>query len=120
MPHSATRILLVEDEPTIAVTLGDDLQDHGYEVTQVADGAAAIRLLGEQEFDAVITDLRLPGATGVQVLQAAKRARPWTAVLVITAHAGELLADLQRHGAGAVLDKPFANGVVIDWLRTAC
>ena len=79
------KILLVEDETTIAVTLRDDLETHDHEVTWVADGKAAIRMLEEQAFDCVITDVRLPGAGGLDVLRTAKRARPDTEVLVMTA-----------------------------------
>ena len=52
------QVLLVEDEPTIAVTLKDDLEDAGHLVTHVADGQQAIDLLGQQVFDCVISDFR--------------------------------------------------------------
>ena len=72
------RILLVEDEQTIAVTLADDLEAAGYEVEHVADGKAAVARVEKQSYDVVITDVRLPGADGLQVLQATKAARPAT------------------------------------------
>ncbi|MCA8965203.1 MAG: response regulator [Planctomycetes bacterium] len=108
------RVLLVEDEPTIAITLGDELEENGYRVTCVADGREAIGLLDDQAFDAVITDLRLPGASGLDVLRAARSGRPQAKVLVITAFAPPELEALRR--AGAVLAKPFPNRSVLDWL----
>ena len=66
------KILLVEDEEIIAVTLGDDLREAGHDVIHTADGKEALAILRDQVFDCVITDVRLPGADGIEVLQAAK------------------------------------------------
>ncbi len=116
---TAPRVLLVEDEPTIAITLGDDLADHGCRVTVVGDGSAAIGLLAGCSFDAVITDLRLPGASGAEVLAAVRRSCPRAPVLVVSAHQGGLADELGTSGAWACLAKPFANERVLDWLRAA-
>jgi len=109
-------VLLVEDEPTIAVTLADDLVDSGLRVTSVADGRSAVHLLEGLRFDAVITDLRLPGVDGLEVARAARRANPTTKVLLISAcllvHPG-FRVDVQQ-----TLAKPFHNHEVIDWLRS--
>lgn len=120
LPAQRPRILLVEDEPTITVTLGDDLEDQGFVVTHTGNGIEAMRLCAEREFDAVITDLRLPGADGMQVLRAAKRQQPGTRVLVITAHVADLGEAVLRAGAGGILRKPFDNRRVIEWLRAEC
>jgi DNA-binding response OmpR family regulator len=112
-------VLLVEDEPTIAVTLTDDLVDSGYRVTRTDDGRHAIRLLTEQSFAAVITDLRLPGADGVAVLRAATRHLPGVRVLVISAWLEERRDEVLRAGATALLAKPFCNSAVVAWLRRA-
>jgi DNA-binding NtrC family response regulator len=116
MAHGeAMQILLVEDEQTIAVTLKDDLEGAGYEVTHVADGAAAVTLLGQRAFDLVITDMRLPGADGLQVLQATKRARPATEVIMMTAYATvEHAVEAMRQGADDYIQKPFANEHVLE------
>ncbi|GAB4151727.1 MAG: sigma-54 dependent transcriptional regulator [Planctomycetota bacterium] len=112
------RILLVEDEPTIALTLGDDLEAEGHEVVRVGDGKEAIELLGQRSFDCVITDVRLPGADGLEVLRAAKRARPGTEVLVMTAYATiEHVVEAMREGADDYIQKPFLNEAVIERMR---
>jgi DNA-binding NtrC family response regulator len=112
------RILLVEDEATIAVTLTDDLEAAGYEVKHVADGKAAIGELGHTSYDVVITDVRLPGADGMQVLQAAKRARPDTEVLVMTAFATvEHAVEAMRLGADDYIPKPFLNEQVLERIQ---
>jgi CheY-like chemotaxis protein len=106
------RVLLVEDEPTIAVTLGDDLVDGGYAVTRVDDGRRAVELLGSQTFGAVITDLRLPGAGGLEVARAARRACVGRILLISAFVLPEAAAAVD-----AVLAKPFANERVLEWLR---
>ncbi len=111
------QVLLVEDEPTIAVTLKDDLEDAGHLVTHVADGQQAIDLLGQQVFDCVISDIRLPSADGLKVLAAAKRARPDTEVLMMTGYATvEQAVEAMRLGADDYIQKPFLNAHVVDRL----
>ena len=112
------RILLVEDEPTIALTLGDDLRAEGFDVTVLADGKEALEQLSQRIFDCVITDVRLPGADGVQVLKAAKAARPETEVLMMTAYATvESAVEAMRLGADDFIQKPFLNAQLIERLR---
>jgi DNA-binding NtrC family response regulator len=115
MSGQGMQVLLVEDEPTIAVTLKDDLEDAGHLVTHVADGKQAVDLLGQQVFDCVVTDVRLPGAGGLEVLKAAKRARPDTEVLMMTGYATvEQAVEAMRLGADDYIQKPFLNSQLID------
>jgi DNA-binding NtrC family response regulator len=111
------KVLLVEDEKTIAVTLTDDLVQAGHEVEHTADGDEACRILHDQAFDCVITDVRLPGATGIEVLAAAKRARPDTEVLVMTGYGTiEQAVEAMRQGAIDYIQKPFLNETVLERL----
>ena len=112
------RILLVEDEQTIAVTLTDDLEAAGYEVRHCPDGKEGIAELQRRSYDVVITDVRLPGADGLQVLQAAKQARPDTEVIMMTAYATvDHAVEAMRKGADDYIQKPFLNEHVIDRLQ---
>ena len=118
MVDGPMRILLVEDEQTIAVTLKDDLEGAGYDVVHVADGKEAVDLLGRESFDVVVTDVRLPGADGMQVLEATKRARPDTEVLVMTAYATvQHAVDAMQRGADDYIQKPFLNEQVVERLQ---
>jgi DNA-binding NtrC family response regulator len=108
-------VLVVEDEKTIAITLCDDLRAAGHDVTHTADGAEALRVLGERTFDCVVTDVRLPGASGIEVLDAAKRTRPDTEVIVMTAFATiEQAVEAMRLGASDYIQKPFLNEAVLE------
>lgn len=118
MVEGAMRILLVEDEQTIAVTLSDDLEAAGHEVLHVPDGKQAIRELQRKSFDVVISDVRLPGADGLEVLRAAKQARPDTEVVMMTAYATvEHAVEAMRLGADDYIQKPFLNTHVLDRLN---
>ncbi|MGH7219369.1 MAG: response regulator, partial [Nitrospiraceae bacterium] len=80
------RILLVDDEPLMRLSMVDALEAIGHEVEAAASGTEGIEAIRRRPFDLVITDLRLPGADGLTVLTAAKEQSPPTEVVVITAH----------------------------------
>jgi CheY-like chemotaxis protein len=110
-------VLLVEDELTIAVTLRDDLCESGYDVTLVGNGNDAIARLEASHFDAVISDLHLPGANGLAVLECASLRHPDARLLLVTAYAADEHTDALRAVRGSMLPKPFENDAVIAWLR---
>jgi DNA-binding NtrC family response regulator len=80
----AGRILIVEDRDSLRRMLERALSQEGYEVAAAADGPAGIRLVEERGFDLVLTDLKLPDASGLEVLAASRRAQPRTPVIVLT------------------------------------
>src|SRR5574341_2446455 len=82
----SARILVADDKENMLKLVARILGD-AYDVTTAADGNRAISLLGGQEFDVVITDLRMPGADGFEVLRAAKARSPDTEVIMMTAYA---------------------------------
>ena len=83
------------------------LRREGYEVTLVGGGEAAIQALEENVFDLVVTDLRMPGVDGLDVLRAVKERAPGTAVLMITAFAStDTAVEAMKLGAYDYLTKP--------------
>ena len=108
------RILLVEDERTLAVPLADALEDAGHRVTMLPDGAAALAWLAEHSADLVVTDVRLPGADGIEVLRRARAADPPAAVLVMTGYATvEQAVEAMKEGASGYLQKPFPTAALL-------
>ena len=109
------RVLLAEDDDELRWALEDSLKREGYEVIAVPDGNAVLNHLGaallleqrEAPPDVVITDLRLPGFTGMHLLEAI-RGKGWTVpVVVISAFGDESTrARARKLGATAFLDKP--------------
>jgi DNA-binding response OmpR family regulator len=105
-----TRILVVEDEPGIALGLEDDLRMEGYDVEIVADGAVACRRAREARFDLILLDVMLPGKDGFEVCRELRRSGLKTPVLMLTAKTQEaekvMAFDL---GADDYVTKPFGT-----------
>ena len=103
------RVLVADDEPLSREFLCELLGGRGLEVLSAASGEEAIELVRESPFDLVITDLRMPGADGMEVLTEVKKLSPETPVVLITAYGGvESAVDAMREGADDFLMKPFS------------
>jgi DNA-binding NtrC family response regulator len=101
------RILVVDDKENI-VNLLVRILGESYEVTTAGDGGRAISLIGAQDFDVIVTDLRMPGADGFEVLRAAKARAPDTEVVMMTAYATvQDAVTAMKQGAYDYLQKPF-------------
>ncbi len=112
------RVLLVEDDVSMAATLATGLRAEGYAVDVVHDGEEGLWLAREDEFDVVVLDLMLPGRSGFSVLSALRQAGRDTPVLVLTAKDGEWdQAEALDSGADDYLTKPFSYPVLLARLR---
>ncbi len=85
-PHTA-RILVVDDEAPIRVTLERLLQRRGYAVMVARSGEEALPLIEQHTFDLLLLDLKLPGISGLDVARRARALQPAVAVLLLTGHA---------------------------------
>ena len=105
-----TRILVVEDEPGIALGLEDDLKMEGYEVEVLGDGAEASRRAREAAFDLILLDVMLPGKDGFEVCRELRRAGLRTPILMLTAKTQEAEKVLGFElGADDYVTKPFGT-----------
>ena len=103
------RILVVEDEPGIALGLEDDLKLEGYEVEMARDGDTATRLAREQPFDLILLDVMLPRKDGFEVCRELRRAGLRTPILILTAKTQEAEKVLGLElGADDYVTKPFS------------
>ncbi len=101
-------LLVVDDEPDMCDTFVMVLEPMGYEVHAVVSGEAALAALGERRFDLAITDFMMPGLDGAQTLDAMKAVDPELPVIVVTGFVTEeVFAACTRHGAAAIVKKPF-------------
>lgn len=101
-------ILVVDDEESMRDFLGIVLKQEGHSVTMAEDGESAIRLIQKEAFDLVLTDVKMPKRSGMEVLKAVKAASPDTLVLMITAFAStETAIEAMKEGAYDYLAKPF-------------
>jgi DNA-binding NtrC family response regulator len=104
---SAARVLVVDDKENMLKLFAKILAD-GYELTTCGDGARALALVATDDFDVVVTDIRMPGASGFEVLRAVKARSPATEVVMMTGYA--TVADAvqaMKGGAYDYLEKPF-------------
>ena len=106
---SATgKILVVDDDPASLASLGEAMTREGYSVTLASSGEEAIEAGKEFEFDVVLTDLRMKGVDGLQVLRRFKAMRPETVLIVMTAFASmDTVVDALAAGAYDYVSKPF-------------
>jgi len=104
-----TRILLVEDEPSIALALEDDLRREGYAVDLALDGEEACRLGAAGRYDLILLDVMLPGKDGFEVCREIRRAGVRTPILFLTArtHESEKVLGFDL-GANDYITKPFS------------
>jgi two-component system alkaline phosphatase synthesis response regulator PhoP len=102
------RILVVEDEPSIALGLEIDLRTEGYQVELVADGIEAAQRAREEPFDLILLDVMLPGKDGFEVCRELRRAGVETPIILLTAktHDAEKVIGLEL-GADDYITKPF-------------
>jgi DNA-binding NtrC family response regulator len=105
--HKSLRILFADDERSLQEFMRSELPRLGHEVTVCADGKAAVKSLEKSTFDAAILDLRMPGLTGIEVLEQLRQVSPDTEVIIMTGHASvETAIDAVRLGAFDYITKP--------------
>ena len=103
-----TRILIVDDELSMREFLKILLEKEGYAVTAAADGITALATFKDQEIDLVITDIRMPGMNGLELLTELKQQAAHLPVIMITAFASPDDAVLaMKNGAFDYITKPF-------------
>jgi DNA-binding NtrC family response regulator len=101
-------IVIVDDEEKIGRLLKAELGDEGHRATRTSDPEEALRLVAERQPDILITDLRMRGMNGIELLKRSKSASPNTDVIVMTAYASvETAIAAMREGAYDYLTKPF-------------
>jgi DNA-binding response OmpR family regulator len=126
MSGTGVRVLLVEDDPGVRCSLVEILRHYGYDPREAGDGREAIELFTRQPADIVVTDVRMPGIDGLELLARIKRAAPETSVVIMTGFGAEETAiQAIRNGASNYFKKPvnipefvYALGVLADLVRS--
>jgi signal transduction histidine kinase len=107
--HTPERILIVDDEPDIAVVLKLHLEDAGYITSWAGNGEAALQMLHDGAYSLVLTDIRMPGMSGIEVLKRVRENGLTSSVIMMTAHGSEDLAvECMKSGAVDYFCKPFS------------
>lgn len=99
--------MIIEDDEEMRSLLKDFFEEEGFETDSVSNGVDALRILSKDHFDLVITDIRMPGLTGLDILPRIRRLKPDIPIIVMTAHGSD---DVRRRsferGATIYLEKP--------------
>ncbi len=114
------KVLVVEDEPIMRVTLAHDLGEEGYEVTLAEDWEEGLKLIQENPYDIAILDIRLPKVSGLELLKTIRDKSPGTPVIMITAYGSvETAVEAMKAGAYDYITKPFSmDELLLLLLRT--
>ena len=108
VPAAASRILVVDDEPSMREMLGILLRRDGHDVTIAESGREAIDLIRRESFDLVVSDVKMPDVSGVEVIRAARAVNPGIIAILITAYGSrELIAEVGELGVDDYVEKPF-------------
>jgi len=112
--------LVVDDDPAIGTVLGALLRQEGFASAWADSGEAALAALGARHFDAVLTDIKMPGLDGMGLLDRLSAERPDLPVILLTAHGTVPMAvEAMKRGAADFLLKPFDSEEVLFVLRRA-
>jgi len=111
-------ILVVDDEPLKRITLQIELSEAGYEVYEAADAQTARRIFDSKPIDVIVSDVRMPGFDGLELLSHVKQARPDVEVILMTAYATVDTAVLAiKRGAYDYITKPFTTQELLEKLE---
>lgn len=110
MSEKLKRILIVDDEETLTFSLYQSfiISKENYEVVTAASGNEAWEKFTENPFDVVLTDITMPGISGIELLKRVKKERPQTCVIMMTAYGSdEKKEEAMNNGAFRYVEKPF-------------
>ena len=109
------KVLVVDDDPVVGASFNRVLSGKGYLVVAAESGADALAKLKDEKFDAVFTDLRMPGMDGLQVAEKIRATQPWVPVVLVTGY-GSAANEARARAAGVVdfLHKPLSPDMIED------
>ena len=106
-------VLVVDDDPVIGKSFNRVLSDKGYLVVTASNAQEALSRIAEAKYDAVFTDIRMPGMDGLELAERVKATQPWTPVVIVTGH-GTTANEARARAAGvsAFLRKPLSPEMI--------
>jgi CheY-like chemotaxis protein/anti-sigma regulatory factor (Ser/Thr protein kinase) len=115
----STTVLLAEDDASSRETYHAILDAEGYRVIDTADGNAALDVLNSEPVDLLLTDIMMPGMTGIELLERARKIHPDLRAIVMTGHkTSEAVIGALRNRACEFLSKPFGTNELVDAVRS--
>jgi CheY-like chemotaxis protein len=109
------KVLVVDDDPVVGKSFKRVLSGKGYIVVTAEDGYDALQKLQSETYDAVFTDLRMPGMNGLEVAERIKARQPWTPVVIVTGYGSKTSEERARAaGVSDFLHKPLSPEMIED------
>lgn len=114
------KILVVDDDPVVGISFNRVLSGKGYAVISASNGPEALDKLAREDYDAVFTDIKMPGMSGIEVAARIKAERPWLPVVIVTAYGSDANeAKANDVGAAGFLRKPLSPEMIEDSAHAA-
>lgn len=116
----AEKILVVDDEPAVASVITECLESAGFAPETSTDSVAALGRISAAVYDLIVSDIAMPGLTGLQLLAVIKARSPSPEVILVTAFStADLAAEALAHGAFGYLQKPFDTAELLERVKQA-
>ena len=114
------KVLVVDDDPVVSKSIDRVLARKGYLVVSAENGLEALNKVAQEDYDAVFTDIKMPGMDGIEVAERMHAKRPWTPVLIITGYgSAEHEARAEAAGVRGFLRKPLSPEMIESSLAAA-
>lgn len=114
------RVLIIDDEPSIRATMQRYLEKAGHRVLTAESAAEALRILRDSRFDVIVTDILMPGESGIELLKSIRNVAPTSRIIMMTGDPGiEHAPEALRHGASDYLIKPVSGDAICRAVETA-
>ncbi len=113
-----SRLLIVDDDEGMRENLAELFESLGYDVRTAANTLEALAILDEQDMDLLLTDYKMPGPTGVELIESARKRQPGLRAVLMTAF-GDSFTEIEsvRRGAVGYLNKPFEADEVVAFVE---
>ena len=113
-------VLVVDDDPQVRKSVGSLLSADGYDVAYAADGETAVEMCGQNRYDAVLSDLRMPGIDGIETFRQLRALQADLPLILMSADISDRERQKAREaGASALLDKPFHAAPLLELIAQA-
>ncbi len=110
---TSRKILVVDDDPVVGKSFDRVLASKGYAVITAQNGEEALRKLASESYDAVFTDIKMPGMSGIEVAQKIKASKPWMPVVIVTGYSTDAYrAAAEAAGVSGFLEKPLSPEMI--------
>ncbi len=111
--NALKKVLVVDDDPVISKSFNRVLAGKGYTVVSVENGQEALNKIANEKYDAVFTDIRMPGMDGLEVAERLRTKHPWTPVVIITGYGSpDNEARAEAAGVSGFLHKPLSAEMI--------